>query len=644
MNLYVSRFVTAWLSGVATAGVCAVLVTGIVAVALRRGVPLNVSLSVIAAMTGGAVLASGAALAALAAMLAAFFRRSEVAGSWVAGFVALGLVARGATGLVPTWVTLLAAVGSGALAAAVVVPLTRWAATRRGLAAAVSVAALLVGAALPTLLRPQHTDPAAATIQHPTSPVSTSAWPPELARPRNVLLIVIDTLRADHLSGYGYKRATSPHIDRLAARGVRFSQASAQYTSTSPSMATLLTGAYPSTHDMVSVRTLLPMPLTTLAESLAAGGFNTAAVVSNPNLARAFQFDQGFAFYDEAYLVGRKQHGDTITDRATTWLRAHGRAPFFMYVHYLDPHSPYDPPAPFRDRFFGDGHSAQHAALRLTLRKYGKGQISEDAVIENGATDADRYVARYDEEIATVDHEVGRLLDLLDRESLSNDTLVILTADHGESLVEHEDYFNHGDFTYQTGAHVPLVLSLPGRLPAGRVIDEAVELADLVPTVLQATGGAIPESVDGRSLWPLMIDSLGSWVTKPSRVEAGHAAGRPSCSWRDGDWKLIYNDEGLRAHDLSRWSFLLSPKRWKRLWLSSVGRQPWHARWELYDLASDPNETRNLAVSRRDVFDRLAPNLLAWRNGLNTDRQLETDPASLDPDTKKLLESLGYVH
>lgn len=644
MNNYASRFLTAWFCGAVAAAAGALVATGAVAFALRRGVPLDVSLGGLAAMAGGAVLACGVAFAALIALMAAFFKRGEVAGSWVAGFVTLALIARGTSGLMPTWVTALAAIGGGALAAAGLSPLARWAASQRGLAAALSLGALVIGASLPALLRPRPVDPAPALTQPAPPATATPLWPPELTRPRNVLLVVIDTLRADHLSGYGYARATSPNIDRLATQGVRFSQASAQYTSTSPSVATLLTGMYPNTHNMVSVRTLLPMHLTTLAEALGAAGLRTSAVVSNPNLARAFQFDQGFEDYDEAYKKGSKQHGDVITDRATAWLRAHGQAPFFLYVHYLDPHSRYDPPAPFRDRFFGDSFSAQHAGLRLTLRKHGKGQISEDAVIENGATDADRYVARYDEEIATVDHEVGRLLDTLDREALSTNTLVVLTADHGESLVEHEDYFNHGDFTYQTGARVPLVMRLPGVLPAGRDIDAAVELTDVFPTVMQAANSATPPPADGQSLWPLMLNSLGEWSPKPSRVEAGHGAGRPSCSWRDGDWKLIYNESGLQPHELARWSFLLSPKRWKRLWLSSTGRQPSHVRWELYDLAHDPNETRNLVTTRREIFDRLAPALLAWRADFSAERQLETDPAALDPEAKQLLQSLGYVH
>jgi arylsulfatase A-like enzyme len=151
-----------------------------------------------------------------------------------------------------------------------------------------------------------------------------------------------------------------------------------------------------------------------------------------------------------------------ITDRATAWLRAHGQKRLILYVYYLDPNSRYDPPAPFRDPFLGDSFSAQHAGLRLTLRKHGKGPMSEVAVIENGATDADRYGARYDEEIAIVDHEVGRLLDTLDREAESTDTLVVLTADHGESLVKHEDYFTHGDFTYQTGAHAAVAATAIG--------------------------------------------------------------------------------------------------------------------------------------------------------------------------------------
>lgn len=648
MPSYRNRFLGAALSGGIVALVIAAIAGATLATLFPAQLPLATSRWALGLLAAGSVLVVGSVMSIALAAAAAVWPRRDGAAAIVAVLVSLALVARGTIGLLPLWGGALAGLIVAALAAATVSPFTAW--TERkpiGSAAAsfglVAFGLLLMWSAAPEpfALTGSAVVPSSAAAGELGS--GASAWPPDRPRPRNVVLIVIDTLRADHLGCYGYERATSPQIDRLAAQSARFTDASVQYPMTSPSMATILTGLTPARHNLVSCRTVLPRAVTTLAEQLAANGVVTAAVVSNPNLARAFQFDQGFQDYDEAFRRGAKQPGSEITARALSWLQRRGPEPFFLYVHYLDPHSPYDPPAPFRDTFLHDAFSAKHTDLELSLRRGTRGEITPDAVIEGGATDADRYVARYDEEILAVDHEVGRLMAALQDHGLADQSAVILTADHGESLVERAVYFNHGDFSYQNNARVPLLVRGPG-ITAGGALDQQVEGSDIAPTILDLLGVPPLAAIDGRSLVPLLVGDPGAWPDEAVTIEAGHVAGRPSGAWRAGRWKLIHNHSGLDEADLGAWRFLTSARRWQRLWLGATGRQPYQLRWELYDLLTDPNETRNLVIEQPERFRELAPALLSWQRSLPRQREFEQDPDSLDPEVRKQLESLGYVH
>jgi arylsulfatase len=636
-----------WLAGALAGGCSALIVAKLAALAVswifREDLPVPglsftpwiVRLIVIVTLATacfGLILSVAAALA---------IRRARDVGRFVAGLLALLLVARATIGPLSLLGAILCAIVAAALLALLGGAVGSWVASRVGYAATALAALLAVCVVTLGLVQAPSRSLAAGTLDPEATP--SALWPPDRPRPKHVLLIVIDTLRADHLSCYGYERATSPEIDRLASQGARFAWPSVQYTMTSPSMASILTGTYPTTHNLVSCRTILPALSRTLAESLLEHGLKTSAVVSNPNLARGFQFDQGFVDYDEQFGEGGKMPGSVVTDRALAWLQRHDGSPFFLYVHYLDPHSKYEPPPPFRGRFETDQFTARHAQVKLSIRRNGKGEIPEDAVIENGATDADLYVARYDEEILTVDHEVGRLLEGLTRAGLADDTAVILTADHGESLLEHEIYFNHGKQTYEDVARVPLIVRWPKGVTAGAVVDQPVESIDLAPTILDMLGAPLHGTLEGRSLVSLLLGTS-AWEPKPVRVEAGHGAKRASVSWREGNWKLIYNDAGWSADELMSPEFLLSPKRWQRLWWASTGRQPYHLRWELYDLASDPRELNNRILVDRAQFDRLAPRLLAWRAKMPAERTMESDLDQIDPEIRKQLESLGYAH
>lgn len=296
----------------------------------------------------------------------------------------------------------------------------------------------------------------------------------EVARIDNVLLISIDTCRADHLSSYGFRRATTPHIDALAAEGVRFARAISPVPLTLPAHASLLTGTTPPFHGVRANAThRLAPPNLTLAEILASHGFRTGAVVSSFVLDSRFGLDQGFEQYDDSFEAPSaadgidQRRGDEVTRRASLWLAEHGRSRFFLFLHYYDPHMPYDAPEPFASEFAHDPYAA---------------------------------------EIAYVDSVIGQVIAELKRLELYETTLIVLTADHGEMLGEHGEA-THGWFIYESAIRVPLIVRSPGVAPAA--VTELAGLIDVVPTVCGLLGVPLPAEVQGVDLSPLLRGERG---------------------------------------------------------------------------------------------------------------------------------------
>jgi len=290
-------------------------------------------------------------------------------------------------------------------------------------------------------------------------------------RPRagqNLLVITIDTLRADRLGAYGYSKANTPHLDELASEGVVFEDVVAQVPVTLPSHASLLTGLVPPTHgvrDNTYFR--LDLEAQTLAEVLKGQGYETAAFVSAFVLDSSFGLDQGFDVYDdevagEAEIAGTiaERRGELVTRSFVSWVEKRSSdRPFFAWLHFFDPHLPYAPPSP--------------------------------------------YPAGYDGEIAYVDAQVGRVLETLEAKGLGKDTLVVVTSDHGESLGEHGEK-SHGFFVYDATLRVPLILKSAASLPAGERIATPVRTIDIFPTVLEALDVPVPDESQGRSLLSLV--------------------------------------------------------------------------------------------------------------------------------------------
>lgn len=427
--------------------------------------------------------------------------------------------------------------------------------------------------------------------------------------PRNVLLVTIDTLRSDHCSVQGYARKTTPQLERFAGRGARFELAYAPTATTAPTHATILTSLYPIAHGLRKNGEVLNADLRTLAEILKDRGYRTAAVVSSFVLDAKFGFSQGFDAYDDDFEAASAtmreqvwqdheiggafdQPANIATDKAIRWLRQPRSAqqPFFLWVHYFDPHAPYVPPEPFASRF-----------------------TRQDA-----DSDLEAQIAAYDGEIAFADGEIGRLLEFIDSSALSPDTLVVITADHGEGLMQH-GHPHHGAQIYEEAVRVPLLVRLPGRVAEGKTFGEPVELVDLLPTVLELTGIEAQGGLEGRSLAgvlegreildPLRPVYLHRRHYDPGQVGEIYVSGE-MFGIRVGPWKYI---EGVEEHTR-----------------------------ELFNLENDPGERVNLYEPANAVVLELASGLQAWKKASARATPAPGAPVLSEEDEKRL-RALGYL-
>jgi arylsulfatase A-like enzyme len=314
--------------------------------------------------------------------------------------------------------------------------------------------------------------------------------------PPSVILLTVDTLRADHLPFYGYDRDTAPRLSRLAADAVRFDRAFTTRGKTSPAYASMFTGFQPYRHGVVAIGHRLADANVTVAEVLAANGFQTLGFVSSTVMrGRLSHLHQGFDTWNdelpsrESSRSNYERRAAATTDAVLAGLAAADpAAPLFLFVHWIDPHGPYAPPADAERRFAGGAGEPveMHKVARYQRRK-GKPTLSD-------------YVADYDNEIVYVDREIGRVLDRLEELGLYDRSLVLFTADHGEALGEHDVWFRHGFHLHDVTHRVPLLVKPPRARGGGRDWDGAVSLVDVLPTVLDYLGLALPGPVEGDSL------------------------------------------------------------------------------------------------------------------------------------------------
>ena len=330
-----------------------------------------------------------------------------------------------------------------------------------------------------------------------------SFWP--AGGPPNVLLITVDTLRADHLHCYGQPLATSPNIDALAARSVVFDRAIAASGYTGPSHSTMMTSHYPRRHSTGFSNGLLVLSgLPTLAETLQQRGYDTGAFVSNAVLWARSGLNRGFDVYDDEFTGTEANRPDTYERRAPqtlaralAWLARPRTKPFFLWVHFQDPHGPYTPPPPF-DTQFHPPAAADEPELRVLDDDSGQGGIPRYQVVD-GQRRTSQYRGRYAGEIAFMDQAVGELLAAVERQS---PTVVVFTADHGESFGERGYYFAHGHSAAPDLSHVPLIINAPGLRPERRA--DPVSHVDLMPTLLELVGVPAPDGMEGVALGSIL--------------------------------------------------------------------------------------------------------------------------------------------
>ncbi|HXO20871.1 MAG TPA: sulfatase [Thermoanaerobaculia bacterium] len=426
-------------------------------------------------------------------------------------------------------------------------------------------------------------------------PVGVSAFAAGAPHPRpNVLFILVDTLRRDRLTPYGYGRDTSPEIARrLAAPGTVVEEAYSQAPWTLPSVVSFMTGRYPGEllgADLASYG--VPAGIEVMSERLGKLGYETGAFLANPALHAGAGFERGFrTFYaPPADVEWIRKHADSLNVHALPWLAGHRDRPFFLYVHYVDPHDPYENPEIVNGRSpFLPGYQGPVTGEWVHGIYTGRRQLPDPA------RDLPQINALYDSEVHYVDRYIGQLLAALPREVL-RDTLVVLTADHGEEIDDHGGW-KHGQTLYDEQIHVPLIFRWDGHVRAGKRLAGTVRLLDLLPTISAAAGGRPDPAWQGIDLLPALT-AEGAGASLPERPAFSHGlAGGPlrAAAVLGREKLILFNREEpfQPADDLQAY-----------LWRKDLGRME---RVELYDLGSDPGEHRNLAAQRPEDVARLEP-------------------------------------
>ncbi len=417
---------------------------------------------------------------------------------------------------------------------------------------------------------------------------------PAVEPPRNLIVISIDTLRADHMSLHGYERPTTPRIDAFAQRAATFDRAIAPWPKTVPSMTSMFTSRYPhNTGIMFGSRgQYIPDEQLMLAEIAKANGLNTAAILTNGVLGSATNFNQGFDTYIETYKedsplgLESRNTADTVTLYAQLQLRKQAAAgPFFLWVHYVDPHARYNPPEEYAAPFMVDEHY-DPTKLRLNEdnNNFHGGVAGKYWQRNDGQEERGWYYAQYDGEIAYTDYQIGLLFDEMQRLGLFENTTVMITADHGESLGEHQYFFEHGWFPYHACGWVPWVAYWPEMPNPGSRVAYPTSLLNLVPTIAEVMGWNVEGAgFHGRSVVPVIAQDAA--YAAPYVVQGGGEGGlRPHQFTRaiqDGEWKLVYTPSA----------------RYQALQQG--------VEYELYNVIEDPDETSNVAEDHPDVVERL---------------------------------------
>ena len=399
--------------------------------------------------------------------------------------------------------------------------------------------------------------------------------------PPNIILIAVDTLRPDRLGCYGYSRTKTPNIDGLAEDGVLFRNTIAQVPLTLPSFCSMMTGTYPLFHGVRDFSYgFLPQDRTTLAEVLKSRSYVTGAFIGSFVLDTRFGLDQGFDHYDGKFDLKKYQdidpgtiqrRGDHVVREANQWIQTNKNKRLFAWIHLYDPHHPYDPPEPYRSQY---------------------------------------RTRPYDGEVAYTDFLIGQVLGLLKATGLYDESLIVLTSDHGEGLGEHDEA-THGFFVYDSTLKVPLIIKTPQNDPAGKVIEAQVRSVDIMPTILQYASVQTPSQVQGIGLRSLIEGKVGQ-------------LGQP----------YAYS-ENFYAHSAFGWSPLRTLRTRRHKFV--LAPQP-----ELYDLREDPLETHDIHQANQVLANTFTRDLMRLEQRYSAGGRAKPK-RYVDPAVIGRLKALGYV-
>ncbi len=473
----------------------------------------------------------------------------------------------------------------------------------------------------------------------PTREVLVPAVSHEKQEQPNILLITIDTLRADHVGVYGYSKIKTPILDRLAEKGTIFTNHICQQPITTASHASILTSTYPISNGVIGNNIPLDSNAITLPEILSQHGYVTGAFISGyPLKAHASGLAQGFHHYDdrlfvidnmpgslpqlvtkltpmrimEKYLHGKdyltllQRRADETTAAAIKSLNSIGNQNFFLWVHYFDPHAPYDPPQPYNKMYDPNYQGKVNGNMQTLFDIW-------DKTFHPSEEDIQHLIALYDGEISYTDEQIGVLIKKLEQMKVLDNTMIIVTADHGESLWEHDYNFRHGDLLYDASVRIPLIISIPIERVINKRIDNQTENIDIVPTILDVLKISKPSTMQGESLLGLISGKdnynkkIGFSMAIGSRDERYEKETR-KYALRTVEWKLVQNETGED---------------------------------ELYHIKEDSAELKNLITFEIGItkeFNRLL------NNKLTSIKKSEREIAPPDEDTLRRLKGLGYIN
>jgi len=446
----------------------------------------------------------------------------------------------------------------------------------------------------------------------------------------NVVLITVDTLRANHLEHLGYGKPTSPLSRELAPESVVFRECVAQYPLTTPSHASILTGRYVRSHGATGNAVPIHESVTLLSEVLKEHGYTTGAFITSPIIGERYGFDRGYDHFVErnrgdftkstqSEWIGqlrlsrvwwRARGLDRTTVAAERWLSASPPTPFFVWLHYITPHSSYAPPFSYEREWDTYRSTIVPSIRELAGINRGEVDLTDD--------DINHIVALYDAEIQFTEDLLARVLGALDRIGAKDNTLIVFTADHGESLFDRDTYFGHGKYLYDEEILVPLFFHCPAKLPVGTVIDEQVETIHIAPTIIDFLELPPEHSFQGMSLMniidpgsrPEVIEGPAElFVQHPPEEKPAFSINHKSRMVRFGGWKYIEVDDELGTE-------------------------------ELYDLRNDPGETDNLVLHQTETAAELRALLREWNASVPV---IRSDSYELDDESMRALRALGYV-